>query len=202
MAKTAANVFNRRAVLDRAQLLVQRNKLPMAIEAYEQLVQHNPADWNSANTLGDLLVRTGLVERAIREYVRTAEHLASSGFLARASAIYQKLLRLDPGHPEALRHVEALNIERFAKVRTSQPGHAPSETSRKIVTAAEVADNTESMSRTADPSIAGRQSTSERSRQGDPVRPASPADPSTGAAVQEGRDGSNWWLDRVDPSLA
>lgn len=120
MAKMADGRFDRRAVLENAQRLAQQNKVSQAIEAYEQLVRHDPSDWSSANTLGDLLVRARLVDQAIGEYVRIAHYLVSTGFLARAGAIYRKVLRLDPKHADALRQTESLNIQRFAK-----PGDTP-----------------------------------------------------------------------------
>ena len=111
----ADGLFDRRSVLDSAQRLVQQNKVPQAIEAYEQLVRHDPSDWSSANTLGDLLVRARLVDQAIREYLRIADYLAGAGFLARAGAIYKKVLRLDPQHVDALRQTESVHLQRFAK---------------------------------------------------------------------------------------
>ena len=116
MANLAADGrFDRRAALDNAQRLVQQNKLSPAIEAYERLTRQDPSDWASANTLGDLLVRAHRADQAIREYLRVAHYLTSTGFLARAGAIYRKVLRLDPTHVEALRETESLNIQRFAK---------------------------------------------------------------------------------------
>ena len=116
MANLAADGrFDRRAALDNAQRLVQQNKLSPAIEAYERLTRQDPSDWASANTLGDLLVRAHRADQAIREYLRVAHYLTSTGFLARAGAIYQKVLRLDPTHVEALRETESLNIQRFTK---------------------------------------------------------------------------------------
>jgi len=115
MANLADGRFDRRAALDNAQRLVQQNKLSPAIEAYEQLTRQDPSDWASANTLGDLLVRAHRADQAIREYLRVAHYLTSTGFLARAGAIYKKVLRLDPTHVEALRETESLNIPRFVK---------------------------------------------------------------------------------------
>lgn len=117
MAKTAAadGRFDRRSVLDNAQRLVQQGKVAQAIDAYEQVVRHDPSDWGSANMLGDLLVRAGHSERAIREYVRIADDLANAGFAARAGAIYKKVLRLNPQHAEALRQTESLQVQRLWK---------------------------------------------------------------------------------------
>jgi tetratricopeptide (TPR) repeat protein len=124
MAKIATDGrFDRRSALDKAQSLVQQGKVAQAIEAYEQIVRHDPTDWNSGNTLGDLLVRAGLTQQAIREYTRVADDLAKEGFLARAGAIYKKVLRLNPTHVDALRETESLQVQRFAQA--SRPSHQP-----------------------------------------------------------------------------
>ena len=116
MANPAADGrFDRRTALDNAQRLAQQNKLSQAIEAYEQVTRQDPGDWASANTFGDLLVRANRTDQAIREYLRVARHQTDAGFVARAGAIYKKVLRLDPTHVEALRETESLNIQRFAK---------------------------------------------------------------------------------------
>lgn len=132
MAKATANgQFDRRSVLDRAQSLTQQGKVPQAIEAYESVVRHDPEDWSSANTLGDLLVRAGLTQQAIREYTRIADHLAKAGFLARAGAIYKKVLKLNPTHVEALRESESLQVQRIAQAGgpSRQSPEAPVEAS-------------------------------------------------------------------------
>ena len=116
MAKVAGNgQFDRRSALNRAQSLMQQGKVPQAIEAYELVVRHDPDDWSSANNLGDLLVRAGQTQQAIGEYTRIADHLAKAGFLARAGAIYKKVLKLNPTHVEALRESESLQVQRIAQ---------------------------------------------------------------------------------------
>ena len=131
MDKTATHRrFDRRLALDKAQILMQQGKVPQAIEAYTQVVRHNPADWSSANTLGDLFVRAGLTQQAIHEYTRIADDLAKAGFFARAGAIYKKVLRLNPKHVDALRETESLQVQRFAPAGGSSrqsPAQAPSE---------------------------------------------------------------------------
>ena len=111
---------------------MHEGKVPQAIEAYAQVVRHDPADWSSGNTLGDLLVRAGLTQQAIREYTRVADDLAKAGFLARAAAIYKKVLRLNPKHEDALRETESLQVQRLAQAsgpsREPASGQRPSET--------------------------------------------------------------------------
>ena len=112
--KTASQAFNRRQTLDEARRLASQNKLPAAIEAFERVVQHDPNDWNSANTLGDLLVRAQLIDRAVAHFVKIAEHRVETGFVAQAIGVYKKILRIAPGNAEALRRSEALQSQRLA----------------------------------------------------------------------------------------
>jgi tetratricopeptide (TPR) repeat protein len=139
MAKSATHRrFDRRSALDKAQILMHQGKVPQAIEAYTEIVRHDPADWSSANTLGDLFVRAGLTQQAIDEYARIADDLANAGFFARAGAIYKKVLRLDPKHVDALRQTESLQGQRFAQTggpSRQSPAQAPSEPASQTATA-------------------------------------------------------------------
>ena len=176
MANLAAyGRFDRRAALYNAQRLVQQNKLSPAIEAYERLTRQDPSDWASANTLGDLLVRAHRADQAIREYLRVAHYLTSTGFLARAGAIYRKVLRLDPTHVEALRETESLNIQRFAK---------PGDQARRVE---------EAQVRVDPPpvAVAGVD------------HPATPeTTPASTTAERDDRHDCTWSLDQPDPSPA
>jgi len=167
--------FDRRAALDNAQRLVRQNKLSPAIEAYERLTRQDPSDWASANTLGDLLVRAHRADQAIREYLRVAHHLTSTGFLARAGAIYQKVLRLDPTHVEALRETESLNIQRFTK---------PGDQAKRVGETQVQVDPAPVAAAVVD-------------------QPATPETPPASKTTEgDNRDDCTWSLDQPDPSPA
>ena len=74
---------SRRGAEDRRSELLRQGKLDGAIEQYVRLVEEQPRDWNSINTLGDLYVRAGDTERAVVQYVRIADHLFEEGFFPR-----------------------------------------------------------------------------------------------------------------------
>jgi len=186
--------FDRRALLANAQRLVQQNKVPQAIQAYEQLVQHDPGDWTSANTLGDLLVRARLVDQATREYIRIAHYLVSTGFLARAGAIYKKVLRLDPRHAVALRQTEYLNIQRL--VKPAHPSHG--------LTEAVVRVNPEPLPALAEPTHPALEPVPPEPVKATAVDPApTPATPSAAKVSEpDAALGSTWSWDQPDPSPA
>jgi tetratricopeptide (TPR) repeat protein len=88
--------FDRTATLRKAEKLLRQGRLDAAIAEYRSVIEDQPTDWNTANTLGDLYVRNGDVDRAVAEYARVGGHLATEGFLSRAAAIYKKILKLSP----------------------------------------------------------------------------------------------------------
>jgi tetratricopeptide (TPR) repeat protein len=88
--------FDRAATLRHAEKLLQRGKLDAAIAAYATLVEQQPADWNTANTLGDLYLRAGKSDRAAELFSRSAARLTVEGFFAKAGALYKKILKLKP----------------------------------------------------------------------------------------------------------
>ena len=73
-----------------------------AIAAYTGLVEQQPTDWNTANTLGDLYIRAGQPDRAAEQFIRSADRLTAEGFHAKAAALYKKILKLKPDDERAL----------------------------------------------------------------------------------------------------
>jgi tetratricopeptide (TPR) repeat protein len=94
--------FDRAATLRQAEKLLREGKLDAAIAAYASVVEQQPTDWNTANILGDLYVRAGHVERAADQFIRSADRLVEEGFLAKAGAVYKKVLKLKPNDERAL----------------------------------------------------------------------------------------------------
>lgn len=94
--------IDRDAALKTAERLLRQGKLDGAIEQYVRLVEEQPRDWNSINTLGDLYVRAGNSERAVTQYARVADHLFEEGFLPKAAALYKKVLKVRSDHEHTL----------------------------------------------------------------------------------------------------
>jgi tetratricopeptide (TPR) repeat protein len=94
--------IDRAATLKNAEKLLREGKVEPAIAEYLRLVEDQPRDWNLANTLGDLYVRSGQVDVATELFARMADSLSEAGFLPKASAIYKKVLKLRPDHEHAL----------------------------------------------------------------------------------------------------
>jgi tetratricopeptide (TPR) repeat protein len=97
-----AVAIDREDTLKRAEKLLRQGRLDAAIAEYQRVVEAYPADWHTANALGDLFQRAQQFDKAIAQYLRIADHFAREGFLPRASAVYRKALRLEPRHEHAL----------------------------------------------------------------------------------------------------
>lgn len=94
--------FDRAATLRSAEKLLRQGKLDQAIDGYLRVVEEAPHDWNTANILGDLFVRAGKPDKAIEQFVAAADSLSDEGTLAKAAALYRKILKLRPEHEHAL----------------------------------------------------------------------------------------------------
>ena len=94
--------IDRAATLKNAEKLLRQGKVEPAILEYLRLVEDQPRDLNVANTLGDLDVRVGQVDKAVEQFTRIADSVNEEGFLPKASAIYKKILKLKPDHEHAL----------------------------------------------------------------------------------------------------
>ncbi len=94
--------FDREAALKAAEKALKLGKVDAAITEYVKVVEAQPRDWNSANTLGDLFVRANKLEKGLEQYTRIADHLAQEGFYPKASALFKKILKLKPDHEYAL----------------------------------------------------------------------------------------------------
>ncbi len=94
--------IDRVAALRNAEKLLRQGKLEPAIVEYLRIVDDQPRDLNSTNTLGDLYVRAGQVDKALEQFLRIAGILFEDGFLPKAAALYKKILKLKPDHEPAL----------------------------------------------------------------------------------------------------
>lgn len=90
--------FDRDAALKAADKALKTGKVDAAIAEYVKIVEAQPRDWNSANTLGDLFVRAKKVDKGIEQYTRIADHLAEEGFYPKALALFKKILKLKADH--------------------------------------------------------------------------------------------------------
>lgn len=97
--------FDREGTLRKAEKLLRQGKLDLAIAEYRAVIEDQPSDWNTANTLGDLYHRARQIDKAIAQYNDIAAHLANEGFLSKAVALYKKILKIKPDEERAMWHL-------------------------------------------------------------------------------------------------
>ena len=88
--------FDRDGTLKKAEKLLRQGKIDLAIAEYVRVVDENPGDWSTANTLGELYARAGQPAQAVEQYARIAQHFAEGGFYPKAAALYKKILKINP----------------------------------------------------------------------------------------------------------
>lgn len=93
---------DRASTLRNAEKFLRQGRLDQAIAEYARVVEDQPLDWSTANTLGDLYARAGEIDKAVEQFGRIAESFFREGFLPRAGALYRKILKLKPDDEHAL----------------------------------------------------------------------------------------------------
>lgn len=91
--------------LKQAEKYAQQGKFAAAVDEYQKVLEANPADLTLLNTVGDLCVRAGRNDDAIRHFLRVAERYEADKATQSAIAVYKKLLKLD-----------ASNVDRAVKL--------------------------------------------------------------------------------------
>ena len=97
--------IDRAETLKKAEKLLRQGKLDLAIAEYVRLIEEQPRDWNTRNTLGDLYVRAGQTDRAVDQYAQIADHQFTEGFYPKAAAVYKKILKIKPDEESVQLHL-------------------------------------------------------------------------------------------------
>lgn len=93
--------LDREDTLKKAEKLLRQGRLDAAIAEYVRVVEDQPRDWNTSNTLGDLYQRAGQSDKAVAQYKRIADHFVEDGFYPKAAALFKKILKLTPDDEQA-----------------------------------------------------------------------------------------------------
>ena len=87
-------------IIDKAQKLLQKGYLDKAIAEYKKVVEKYPKDTTIRLRVGDLYVKVGKKDEAIKEYGEVAKIHTKGGFNLKAIAVYKQILKLDEGQLE------------------------------------------------------------------------------------------------------
>lgn len=102
--------IDREATLRNAEKCLRVGRLDAAITEYARVVEEQPRDWATANTLGDLYMRAAQVDRAVALYRRIAEDLLAEGFYPKAGAIFKKILKITPDDEASQLHLAEISV--------------------------------------------------------------------------------------------
>ncbi len=86
----------REQVVQTAEKYVSRGKIEAAIKEYKKLLAENPNDINTLNRVGDLYARIQRIDEAVDFFNQIASQYTAEGFFPKATAIYKKIIKLDP----------------------------------------------------------------------------------------------------------
>jgi tetratricopeptide (TPR) repeat protein len=101
--------LDREDTLKKAEKLLRQGRLDAAIAEYVRVVEDQPRDWNTANTLGDLYIRAKQSDKAVAQYSRIAQHFFDDGFYPKAAALYKKILKIVPDDEQSQLHLAELS---------------------------------------------------------------------------------------------
>lgn len=89
-------------------LFASKSKIKKAIQECSKELEKSPKDKRLRLKLGDLYLKNGDDEMAIKEYLQTADLYAKEDLNTRAIAIYKRVVSINPKHIEAFRRMATL----------------------------------------------------------------------------------------------
>ncbi|MFN3330318.1 MAG: tetratricopeptide repeat protein, partial [Pyrinomonadaceae bacterium] len=84
-------------IVKNAEKYLAQGDIRNAIKEYQKLVEKDPKDAITLNTLGDLYVREREIDKAVDCFTAAAEIWTKQGFIQKAIAVYTKVLRYRSG---------------------------------------------------------------------------------------------------------
>jgi tetratricopeptide (TPR) repeat protein len=92
--------IDRLKIIEQAEKYVRAGRLKEAIAEYERLLEDDPADVSLNNLVGDLYVRLGQNDKAIKAFEKVADEYEKRSLSSQALAILKKICRLNPDKPD------------------------------------------------------------------------------------------------------
>ena len=100
--------FDKEKILGAAQKYILKGQSKKAVKELQKLVEAAPRDSRLRLKLGDLYLKNGENENALREYLKVAELYEEEDLNLRAISIYKKILSVNPNYVEALHRIGKL----------------------------------------------------------------------------------------------
>ena len=83
-------------IFELAQKITQKKGLKKSIKEYQQILEKNPSDIKTRIKLGDLYLRRGNLDKAVKEYFKVGERYISEDLDLKAIAMFKRILVLSP----------------------------------------------------------------------------------------------------------
>ncbi|HNS06195.1 MAG TPA: tetratricopeptide repeat protein, partial [Candidatus Saccharicenans sp.] len=87
-------------IIEQAEKYVRAGRLKEAIAEYEKLLEDDPSDVSINNLVGDLYVRLGQNDKAIKAFEKVADEYEKRSLSSQSLAILKKICRLNPDKPD------------------------------------------------------------------------------------------------------
>ncbi len=95
-------------VINSVEKFMRKGNVNAAIDQYLEILKHKPTDVTTINALGDLYLRAGKTEEAIRCFSSIADIHFDNGFPHLAIVMLKKALKLSPNHTEMKKKIAFL----------------------------------------------------------------------------------------------
>lgn len=89
-------VGDRDRIFELAQKITQKKSLKKSIKEYQQMLDKNPGDIKTRIKLGDLYLRKGNLDKAVKEYFKVGERYIGEDLDLKAIAMFKRILVLSP----------------------------------------------------------------------------------------------------------
>jgi cAMP-dependent protein kinase regulator len=101
-------IFKPKPRFDQLDQFLARREYGLALEAISEEIKRRPENFNLLLRQAEILGQAGDREQAIEVYRKLAQHYTDQGFFARAIAVTNKILRLDPSRQDVTRELASL----------------------------------------------------------------------------------------------
>lgn len=92
--------LDRIRTIELAEKHIKAGRLREAAAEYEKLVESDPQDIGTVNILGDLYVRLGQGDKAVRSFALVAEEYEKRGLYSQSLAIVKKIIKISPDNAD------------------------------------------------------------------------------------------------------
>jgi len=107
--------FDRIRVIESAEKHVKAGKLKEAVLEYQKLLEGDAQDFAISNIIGDLHVRLGQNEKAVKAFQAVAGEYERRGLHSQALAVFKKIAKIKPDDPDlSVKLAELYSLQGFA----------------------------------------------------------------------------------------